>query len=502
MIEISLSTKKFWENDAEGYIFLLNEKFEITGDLSEVENNFYPNLKDRLKKHSFAGKRGETFVLTGLRNDKITTFVFVGMGPGDNSWHKELEILRRSVGRTIKKLKSIEVKSFVLSFPDCKKYNTSCEEIAKQLAVVATMADYEFTKFKSEKKEEFNGAFTLVTDKESEELTAKLNEGIIIGRSINSIRDFADMPPNIATPTFIAEEAKKLVSKTKLKCTIFERDKAKELGMGGFLCVDSGSEQDGKFIVLEYGKKSDDKPTIALIGKGVTFDSGGISLKPANYMSGMKYDMSGAACVIGAIKAIAELKPNAHVVAVAPLVENMPSGRSSKQDDIITFMNGKTAEVKNTDAEGRLILADALCYAEKFFAPDVMIDVATLTGACVVALGHFYSALLTTDEKLSEELQKTGLLNGDKVWPLPLDEDYKKSIKSEISDIANCGNPAYGAGTITAGFFLSHFVEKAKWAHIDIAGTADGVPDIDYLGKGATGVGVRLLVDFVMSYKK
>jgi leucyl aminopeptidase len=287
-----------------------------------------------------------------------------------------------------------------------------------------------------------------------------------------------------------------------LKCAVFGRKKAQELGMGGFLSVDSGSEQEGKFVILEYDCGNKDVPTIVLVGKGVTFDSGGISLKPASYMTGMKFDMSGASAVIGVMKVIAQLKPQINVIGLTPLVENMPSGRSNRQDDIVTFMNGKTAEIVNTDAEGRLILADALCYAEKFYEPDVIIDVATLTGACVHALGHFYTGLMTKDPKLAGLLENSSHLTGDRILALPLDDDFKKAIKSEVADISNAGSPAYKAGTITAALFLSNFVEKAAWAHLDIAGTADGVPDVNYLGKGATGVGVRLLVDFILKYKK
>ncbi len=196
------------------------------------------------------------------------------------------------------------------------------------------------------------------------------------------------------------------------------------------------------------------------------------------------------------------LKPEVNVIGITPLVENMPSGRACKQDDIVTFMNGKTAEIKNTDAEGRLILADALCYAEKFYKPEVIIDIATLTGLCLHFFGHFYTALLTKDEILGTKLQAVSLVTGDKVWPAPFDDDFKDAIKSDVADIANIGSTAYRGGTITAAWFLSNFVEKAKWAHLDIAGTADSVPGISYFGKGATGAGVRLLTEFVMNYVK
>jgi leucyl aminopeptidase len=300
----------------------------------------------------------------------------------------------------------------------------------------------------------------------------------------------------------LAKEAKKVADEFKLKCTIFGAEKAKELGMGGFLCVNAGSDQPGQFVILEYHTTAKNAPTIALVGKGVCFDSGGISLKPSESMHGMKFDMSGAAAVIATMRVLAQLNPSVNVIGVTPLVENMPSGKAARQDDIITFMNGKTAEIKSTDAEGRLILADALHYAEKNYNPEVIIDIATLTGACAYSLGHFYSAIMTRDQALCDTLSAAGRLTGDKLWQLPLDDDFKDAIKSDVADISNTGSKAYLAGTVTATCFLENFVEKACWAHLDIAGTADSVPGVNYLGKGATGVGIRLFIEFVMNYRK
>ena len=512
MLKIKLTDRLCFENKVEGYVVFLSENFEAVSPegldscISDIEKDFYPHVKLILKKHKFKGKVGQSFALSALKGKSLAQFIFVGVGKLDIESHKELENLRRSIGAAVLKLKALEVTSAVLQVPDNTPFGIDQQELVTQMAVAAYMADYEFTTFKSEK----NGAkweCELLFSADCgncEPCQQALEKAEIIGKSVNQTRLLCDMPPNIATPTYVSEEAKRIANDHMgLKCAVFGKEKAEELEMGGFLSVDVGSEQPGKFVVLEYDCEEDESaPTIVLVGKGVTFDSGGISLKPANYMTGMKFDMSGAAAVIGAMQAIAQLKPNVHVVGLAPLVENMPSGRANKQDDIVTFMNGKTAEIINTDAEGRLILADALCYAEKFYKPDVIVDIATLTGACLYALGHSYSALMTNDKKLSSLLRDSGLISGDLVWELPLDEDFKPAIKSEVADIANAGAPAYKAGTITAGWFLSNFVEKASWAHIDIAGTADRVPGVNYLGKGATGAGVRLLVDFVLKYKK
>lgn len=474
--------------------------------LDKVENDFYPNLKEILKKHKFAGKQGQNFVLTAMRDKKLVQFMFVGLGKLNNSWHRQLELLRRSFAGAIDRIKCLSIPSAVLAFPEAKAFNVDEAELAKQLTIIAMMADYEFTKFKSDKKDaSWSGTLLIQSDsKNYEQIEEAVKSGVTIGTAINQARHWADLPGNILTPSELAKEAKKIADEFGLKYTVFGEEKARELGMGGFLCVDVGSDQPGKFVVLEYFNKSDSKnvPTIALVGKGVCFDSGGISLKPSDSMHGMKFDMSGAAAVIATMKILAQLKPNVNVVGITPLVENMPSGKAARQDDIITFMNGKTAEIKSTDAEGRLILADALHYAEKNYNPEVIIDIATLTGACAYSLGHFYSAIMTRDQELCDALSAAGKLTGDKVWQLPLEDDYKDAIKSDVADISNTGSKAYLAGTVTATCFLENFVEKARWAHLDIAGTADAVPGVNYMGKGASGVGVRLFVEFVMNYKK
>ena len=508
MISVELTQKKFWENDVEGYIFLMTEEMMATSDLAnidKIDKEYYPKIKDILKKHKFNGKTGQLFVLTANKNGKFAQFIFVGLGKLKSSWHRELELLRRAFASAILKLKNLEIHSAVVALPDSTAFSVDSSELVKQLTINAYMADYEFIKFKSDKKEkEWSGTLFIETDQSSHSMhLLALQQGTIIGRAINDARHWADLPANILTPLELAKNAKKIADEFALEGKIFGEDKARELGMGGFLCVDAGSDQPGQFVVLEYKTDKKDAPTIALVGKGVCFDTGGVSLKPSDSMHGMKFDMSGAAAVIASMKIIAQLKPDVNVVAVAPLVENMPSGKAARQDDIITFMNGKTAEIRSTDAEGRLILADALHYAEKFYKPEVMIDIATLTGACAYALGHFYSAIMTRDKALSDSLQNLGLLTGDMVWPLPLEnDDFKDAIKSDVADLSNTGSRAYLAGTVTASCFLENFVEKARWAHLDIAGTADEVPGINYLGKGATGVGVRLLVEFVMNYKK
>lgn len=507
MITIQTSGQPFWTHDKEAYLFFMTENLQTASNLSslgEVEKH-YPNVRDVLKKHNFDGKAGQTFMLTSKRNDALVEFIFLGIGKGTNAWNVELETLRRALGSAILMLKKSNIKSAIMALPNTTIYQVSSAELLKQLIIVAHLASYEFVTFKKSKQSNWQCNLTIeVKMAEEAHLQTAVKEGTVIGEATNMTRHWADLPANILTPTKLSQEAEKIGLHNNLKCTIFGKERAEELGMGSFLSVAAGSVQPCKFVALEYRSDSKDAPTIAIIGKGITYDTGGISLKPSANMEGMKYDMSGAAAVISTMHVIGQLKPKVNVIALAPLTENMPSGSASRQDDIVTAMNGKTIEIKNTDAEGRLILADALCYAEKFYNPDIIIDIATLTGACLFALGYFYTGLMTQDKKLLEMLPKAGALTGDRVWPLPLDDDFKPANDSYVADVANSGSPAYKAGTIIGACFLSEFVSKARWAHLDIAGTADGVPKINYIGsgKGATGAGVRLLSEFIMNYEQ
>jgi len=308
-------------------------------------------------------------------------------------------------------------------------------------------------------------------------------------------KDLGNLASNICTPTYLAKQAKDLAKAHKLKATVLDEKDMEKLGMGSLLAVARGSEQPAKLIVLEYqGLAKKDNPVV-LVGKGVTFDTGGISLKPAAEMDEMKFDMSGAASVLGTMLATAELKLPINLIGIIPATENMPSGKATKPGDVVTSMSGQTIEILNTDAEGRLILCDALTYAERY-NPKLVIDIATLTGACVIALGNFTTGLLSNDEQLAQELLAAGEQAADKAWQLPLGDDYQELLKSNFADIANIGGRA--AGTITAACFLSRFTKKYRWAHLDIAGTAwKSGKD-----KGSTGRPVPLLMQFLINQAK
>jgi len=506
MLSIELSAKKFWDSESEGYIFLVKEGYVSASDIASLDplkQFMCPHFTEQLKNHLFEGKRGQTFVMGNMHNGALAFYVFVGLGKLEEAWHIELEHMRRAIASATHQLKKYSIKSALLALPDEKPFHISDTELLKQIAIAVHMASYEFTTFKSDKKDKvWDGKIVIAINPQLDKAayTHSLAQANIIGNSINQARHWADLPANHLTPTVLAAEAEKIAKKYNLPCTVFGREKALELGMGGFCAVDVGSDQDGKFIIMEYKTKEEKAPTIVLVGKGVVFDTGGINLKPTSGIESMKYDMSGAAAVIAMLGACAQIQPSINVIGIAPCVENMPSGKATRPDDIITCMNGKTVEIKNTDAEGRLILADALCYAEKYYNPDIIFDIATLTGAVSYALGHFYTGLLTKDEQLISILGQLGKKTGDRIWPLPMDDDFKEAIKSDIADIHNNGHPGYLAGTIIGGIFLQNFVSKARWAHLDIAGTAYHVTGVNYLGKGATGAAIRLLMEFIGKY--
>lgn len=333
----------------------------------------------------------------------------------------------------------------------------------------------------------------LVTDK----LHAKVAQlgllrGQAIGNGVTLAREWANRPANHCTPSLLADEARALAKRHDLKVEVFDRKAIEKLGMGSFLAVSQGSEEPPRFIVLRYQGAAKGKAPIVLVGKGVTFDTGGISIKPAAEMDEMKFDMGGAASVLGTLRAVAELKPKVNVVGIIPACENMPDGRSLKPGDVVTSLSGQTIEVLNTDAEGRLLLCDALTYAERF-KPAAVVDIATLTGACVIALGNHRSGLFTADEALASELIDAGQAGLDPCWRMPLDEEYDEGLKSNFADMANVGPRAGGA--ITAAMFLRRFTGNYRWAHLDIAGTAwkSGA------AKGGTGRPVSLLTHYVLS---
>jgi leucyl aminopeptidase len=336
---------------------------------------------------------------------------------------------------------------------------------------------------------------------EPPEFDRAIVSGLTMAESTNLARMLGFEPSNVLTPNELALRAQKMSEREGLGFEALTEDDMKKLGMGALLAVSRGSNEPARLIVMTYepagnGAKSQPSELIALVGKGITFDSGGISIKPAAKMEDMKYDMGGGAAVIGAMQAIARLRPNVRVIGLVPASENLPSGRAVKPGDVVRSLSGKTIEVVNTDAEGRLILADAITYAIRRGATCV-VDAATLTGACVIALGETRAAVMGTDQRLIDDLIAAGEQCGERLWPLPLDRAYGEIIRSDIADVKNVGNRT--AGSITAGYFLKHFAGSVPWAHMDIAGTAWFEKERSYIAKGATGFGVRLMTNFVLN---
>jgi leucyl aminopeptidase len=373
------------------------------------------------------------------------------------------------------------------------------EKVAQTAAAAAVMGIFEPDKYRTKEKEkrEIKSTTIVIENADKKAVQRGADRGRIIGESTNFTRDLANEPGAWMTPTIMADRAKQVAKEFGLTFDVLDQKQMEKLGMGSLLGVARGSDEPPKLIVLKYEPsrfKRSKAGLLALVGKGITFDSGGISLKPGENMELMKYDMTGAATVIGTMRAIAQLKPSVPVLGVAPCSENLPSGKATKPGDVLKAMTGKTIEVINTDAEGRLVLADAIAYAKKLGATKI-IDMATLTGAVSIALGDVNTAILGTDQTLIDQVVAAGKEVGEKFWQLPLDEEYTKQIKSDIADIRNIGGKK--AGTITAAAFLKEFAEETPWAHLDIAGTAWGDSATAYRSKGPTGIAVRTLVEFI-----
>ncbi|WP_448682636.1 leucyl aminopeptidase [Pseudomonas nicosulfuronedens] len=454
-------------------------------------------IANLLKRGDLAGKVGQTLLLQDLPNIKAERVLLVGAG-------KERELsdraYRKLVSAVLNNLKNLGGADAVLALGDLAVKGRNAH--GKARLQVETLADgtYVFDRFKSQKAEAPKlKKITLLVDKADAaavEQGAKEAQAIANGMALT--RDLGNLPPNLCHPTFLGEQAKALGKEFKgLKVEVLDEKKLRELGMGSFLAVAQGSDQPPRLIVLQYnGAKTKDEAPHVLVGKGITFDTGGISLKPGLGMDEMKFDMCGAASVFGTFRAVLELQLPINLVGVMACAENMPSGGATRPGDIVTTMSGQTVEILNTDAEGRLVLCDALTYVERF-KPQSVVDIATLTGACIVALGSNTSGLMGNNDALVKQLLKAGEVADDRAWQLPLFDEYQEQLDSPFADIANIGGPK--AGTITAGCFLSRFAKKFHWAHLDIAGTAwiSGGKD-----KGATGRPVPLLTQYLLDRAK
>ncbi|GAA4027344.1 leucyl aminopeptidase [Actimicrobium antarcticum] len=449
-----------------------------------------------LKSGDITGKAGSTLLLRGVAGVTAERVLLVGLGKEAPVSQKDFDKALRAVAQVFATIGATDG-VIALPFDDLRDSSVS-RAIHCAVGAIETQA-YRFDEMKSKKDPAPEGVrkvvFAVAAD-DVDSAKAAIVSSVALARGMNLTKDLGNLPPNVCTPTYLAEIARKMAKDFKLGIEVLDRKQLEALKMGSFLSVTNGSIEPPKFIVLKHmGGKSKDAPVV-LVGKGITFDSGGISLKPGSGMDEMKYDMCGAATVLGTFRAIAELKLKLNVIGVIATCENMPSGSATRPGDIVTSMSGQTIEVLNTDAEGRLVLCDALTYVERF-KPAAVVDIATLTGACVVALGNHNTGLFTrhddAHDALADELLAAGKTAGDTAWRMPIEEAYNEQLKSNFADMANIGTP--GGGSITAAAFLERFTKQYTWAHLDIAGTAwkNGA------AKGATGRPVPLLTTFLQN---
>jgi leucyl aminopeptidase len=448
-----------------------------------------------VSRGDLSGKIGEAVLINAIPDSKIERVLLVGLGENKPLSGKNF---KKALIAAINNLKKPQIKSVVCCLAECDVDGRDWQWKSRHIIEVFSDAVYQFTQTKSEKETESKIEKISIAAPEAQRDLAHsgLLQGKAIAEGINLTKHLGDLPGNICTPTFLAEQAIELGNQyPSLSVKVLEEAELTALGMGAFLSVSRGSRQPAKLINLEYQGGQKGANPIVLIGKGLTFDAGGISLKPGPGMDEMKYDMCGGATVLGTLLAAAQMQLPLNIVGLIPSSENLPDGDANKPGDIVTSMSGKTIEILNTDAEGRLLLCDALTYAERF-NPEVVIDIATLTGACGIALGRVVSGLLGNDDALCNELITAGETANDNLWRLPLWEEYQEQLKSNFADMANVGGK--DGGTITAACFLARFAEKFRWAHLDIAATAWRTGT----AKGATGRPVPLLTQFLINRAK
>lgn len=454
------------------------------------------HITSALKSADISGKPGSTLLLRNMPGVAAERVLLVGLGSSAAITEKALGAAATAIARQLTGLGATDA---VIALPLDAVAKRDIRWCVRTIILAARDAVYRSDTLKSQKdtaKIHIRKIGIVVPTAKTAAARDAIAESVALANGMALTKELGNLPGNVCTPTYLANTAKKVAKEFKLGVEVLDRKKIEALKMGSFLSVTNGSDQPPKFIVMKYmGGKAKDAPVV-LVGKGITFDTGGISLKPGPGMDEMKYDMCGAASVLGTMRAIGEIKPKINVIAVIPTCENMPSGGATKPGDIVTSMSGQTIEVLNTDAEGRLILCDALTYVERF-KPAAVIDVATLTGACVVALGHHNSGLFSREDDahdaLANELLAAGKQTGDTAWRMPVQDVYQEQLKSNFADIANIGGQP--AGSVTAACFLERFTRKYTWAHLDIAGTAwkSGA------AKGATGRPVPLLTTFLLN---
>ena len=488
---IKTTKRSYRDIESELLIVGLFQDKELSTQLKSLDKTIENQLSHAIQLDEFKGKKDSRLAIYGSQS--IKRILLVGLGTQKNYTTDRA----RSIASTLTRYADgLKVASFTVDGDSLSlKKNTMAQAFTEGLI----LGSYRFNDYKTKEDDNTRADSVMFygnVDKKS------LEKGRVLGESVCYSRDLGNHPANILTPTYLSKEAERIAKDSpKMECHIFDLKELKKMGMGAFYGVAQGAKEPAKMIIVEYkGGKKAQKP-IALVGKGLTFDSGGISLKPSPSMDEMKFDMCGSATVMGVMKAVLELKPRINIIFAIGSTENMPGGNAQRPGDIVKAYNGKTIEVLNTDAEGRLVLADVLAYVNQHYKPAAILDFATLTGAVLIALGNRASGVMGNDDSLMKEVKKASLCSDEKVWELPLWEEYSREIRGKYADIKNIGESRL-AGTIAAGAFLKEFVSETPWVHMDIAGTAWGPKEPSYQPKvGATGVAVRLVYNFLENCK-
>ncbi|SDD43789.1 leucyl aminopeptidase [Sporomusa acidovorans] len=468
------------------------------GATGVMDRALHSHISEIIRDIPGCGKYGETTVIHTFAAIGAKRVILLGMG---NENELTVDKVRAAMAVAMRAARKTHSQIVATTLHNASNKLES-RLVAQAVVEGAVMGLYQFNYYKTSKNDIPDIKKLLIVENDTtkvEAITNTVHISRVIAESVNFARDMINHPAQCMTPTKMAWLAQTIAQQNGLEITVLDREEMRQKGMGALLAVSQGSAEPPKLIVLKYQGNAESRETIAFVGKGVTFDSGGLSLKPSQNMDEMKGDMAGGGAVLGAMMAIGQIKPKVNIIAVVPCTENMPSGGAFRPGDILTSMSGKTIEVLSTDAEGRLILADAITYAKKLGATKI-IDIATLTGACVIGLGAIYSGVLTNNREWCKTIITAARQIGEKMWELPNDDEYTEQIKSSVADLKNTGGRP--AGTITAGLFIGQFADKTPWVHIDIAGTSDTDKDKGYNLKGATGVGVRTLVQLASTLSK
>ena len=493
-MNITVKTGDFRQEETDVVVIGMLENPDFySGHLHLADEALGGRIRELIELGDFKGKMKDTSLLYTRGAMKTPRVLLVGLG----AYHElTVEKVRQGAGHAAKHVRDIGLKTATFLIPD---EVPDAGNMVQAAAEAILLSLYQFNQHKTVQEDDDEKALesiTFLAESEPSQPTVEraVQRGQTIAEGTILARDLSNQPANHLTPTQLAEKAEAVAADSGLRCEVFDKATLEEKGFRTLLAVAQGSVEEPRFIILEYTPEGEGRDTVVLVGKGITFDTGGISLKPGKGMHEMKHDMSGAAAVLGAMQAVGQLKPDLHVIGVIAATENMPSGTAIKPGDVVTSYGGKTIEILNTDAEGRLVLADALGWTAQY-NPQGVVDLATLTGAVITCLGHIAAGAMSTDSALMDKVKAAAEKTHERVWELPLWDDYDEGIKSKVADVQNIGDGT--AGTIAGGAFLKKFVEDYPWVHLDIAGTAWGMKGSTYIPEGASGYGVRLLVQLV-----